>query len=165
MTELEKAISSLTNGVGEKPYWEWNSEKDEITVYVADHQVYCRIPETEDTAQDVAEAICNAGNSLQALKNHNEKLQGIINAAKGTTIEMQAGKIYFIRFSGTEIVGRYKESDNMHHHFFSHLHYWNGFEQYRTEGYIVLGGIEEIREATQPEKCNLFRHELEKGDV
>ena len=80
-------------------------------------------------------------------------------------IEMQIGKIYFIRFSGVELVCRYKSSECTAHHFFSHLHYWNGYEDYHNGGYCTKTGIEEIREATQSEKFNLFRFEVEKGDV
>ena len=78
---------------------------------------------------------------------------------------MQVGKIYFIVFSGVELVVRYKVSTVTEHHFFAYLHYWNGYESYYTGGYCIRSGIEEIREATQSEKHNLFRHEIEKGDV
>ncbi len=81
-------------------------------------------------------------------------------------IEMQAGKIYFISYGGSsEVIGRYKDSDVCNYIFFSHLHYWNGYENYHSGGYCVRNGIIEIREATQSEKFNLFRFEVEKGDV
>ena len=80
-------------------------------------------------------------------------------------IEMQVGKIYFISFSGVELVVRYKKSTTTEFYFFSHLQYWCGRENYHTAGYCVHSGIEMIREATNPEKHNLFRHEVEKGDV
>ena len=80
-------------------------------------------------------------------------------------IDMTNGKIYYISFSGTELIARYKESTVTDHMFFSHMHYWNGFEWYFTGGYCVRSGIKEIREASQAEKHNLFRHEVEKGDV
>lgn len=81
-------------------------------------------------------------------------------------IVMQQGKIYYISYGGlVQVVGRYKDSDVCHHFFFSHLHYWNGYERYKSGGWCVKTGIEEIREATQAEKYNLFRNELEKGDV
>ncbi len=81
-------------------------------------------------------------------------------------IEMESGKMYFISYGGSsELVGRYKESTTTDHLFFSHLHYWNGYENYHTGGYCVKLGIEQIREATQVEKHSLFRHEIEKGDI
>ena len=79
--------------------------------------------------------------------------------------EMEVGKIYYISFSGVELVGRYQKSETTEHHFFSHLHYWNGYEKYYSGGYCVKSGIEVIREATQSEKHNLFRNEVAKGDV
>ena len=82
-----------------------------------------------------------------------------------TLTEMQQGKMYYIAFSGVELVVRYKESTVTEHMFFSHLHYWNGRETYHSNGFCIHSGIEQIRQATQAEKHNLFRHEIEKGDV
>lgn len=78
---------------------------------------------------------------------------------------MKQGKIYYIAFSGVELICRYKDSNTTTYRFFSHLHYWHGFEQYHSDGHCVKSGIEKIREATQAEKHNLFRNEVEKGDV
>ena len=80
-------------------------------------------------------------------------------------VEMQEGKIYFMSFGGSELICRFKNSECTTHHFFSHLHYWNGYENYHGGGYCVKSGIEQMREATQAEKHNLFRHELENKDV
>lgn len=81
-------------------------------------------------------------------------------------MEMQTGKIYHISYGGgTDVVARFKESDCTVHNFFSHLHYWNGYENYYSKGHCVKDGIESIREASPAEKHNLFRHEVKKGDV
>lgn len=80
-------------------------------------------------------------------------------------IEMEQGKIYYIEFGGSSLVGRYKNSDTMNHFFFSHLHYWNGFERYYSQGYCLRGSVIEIRESTDAEKYGLFRNEVAKKDV
>mgnify|MGYP003453814658 FL=1 len=78
---------------------------------------------------------------------------------------MEQGKIYFISFgSSTQLVVRYKGDDVCNHLFYDHLHYWNGSETFhKREGvnYCVKNGIEEIREATLPEKHALLKFELE----
>jgi len=79
--------------------------------------------------------------------------------------QMQTGNMYRITFPGTELICRYKESCTTEHRFFSHLHYWNGFEKYLSGGYCVQAGIENIRDASGSEKHNLFRFEVEAGDV
>lgn len=80
-------------------------------------------------------------------------------------IEMEQGKIYFISFGGsTQLVVRYKGDDTCNYNFYDHLHYWNGFETFHKRdkvNYCVKHGIEEIREATLPEKHALLRFELE----
>lgn len=80
-------------------------------------------------------------------------------------LELEIGKIYFIQFgSQTQIVGRYKDELNTNYLFFDHLHYWNGYETFHKRGqqnYCVKSGIEEIREATLPEKHALIKFELE----
>ena len=80
-------------------------------------------------------------------------------------IQMEQGKIYFISFgSSTQLVVRYKGDDACNHIFYDHLHYWNSFETfYKREqvNYCVKNGIEEIREATLPEKHALIKFELE----
>ena len=80
-------------------------------------------------------------------------------------IEMEQGKIYFISFgSSTQLVVRYKSDDVCNYIFYDHLHYWNSFETFhKREGvnYCVKNGIEEMREATLPEKHALIKFELE----
>ncbi len=80
-------------------------------------------------------------------------------------IKMEQGKIYFISFgSSTQLVVRYKSDDVCNYFFFDHLHYWNSFESFHSRGhgnYCVKSGIEEIREATLPEKHALLKFELE----
>ena len=81
-------------------------------------------------------------------------------------MEMKIGKIYYIKYiGGTELIVRYLESTTTEHKFFAHLHYWSGYERYHGRGYSLKAGIEQIRRATQPEKHNLFRNEVEKEDV
>ncbi|NQY42475.1 MAG: hypothetical protein HRT87_03900 [Legionellales bacterium] len=80
-------------------------------------------------------------------------------------IEMEQGKIYFISYGmSTQIVVRYKDSDACNYNFYDHLHYWNSFETFHKRSdtnYAVKSGIEEIREATLPEKHALIKMELE----
>lgn len=76
-------------------------------------------------------------------------------------ITMEVAKIYFISFAGnTQLVVRFKDEDVCNYNFFSHVHYWNGYEQYKGEGYCVKHGITEIREATKAEQYTLFRFEV-----
>lgn len=86
-----------------------------------------------------------------------------------TKIEMQQGKIYFISFgSSTQLVVRYKDTDACNHFFYDHLHYWNSFETFHSReaiNYCVKSGIEEIREATLPEKHALIKFELENNCI
>ena len=78
--------------------------------------------------------------------------------------ELIPGKIYFISYGKqTQLVVRFKETKTCEHHFFDHLHYWNGSEHFHKNGYGVKNGIEEIRPATLPEKHLLIRFEIE-GD-
>lgn len=80
-------------------------------------------------------------------------------------IQMEQGKIYFISFgSSTQLVVRYKSDDACNYIFYDHLHYWNSFETFHKRdnvNYCVKNGIEEIREATLPEKHALIKFELE----
>ena len=78
-------------------------------------------------------------------------------------IEMEQGKIYFVSYGGnTQIIGRFKQTDICDHIFYDVLHYWNGFESFRKNSQpCVKNGIEEIRPASQSEKMNLIRFELE----
>ena len=84
---------------------------------------------------------------------------------KEKKIEMEPGKIYFISFGGTEVIGRYEKDDMCNYHFFAHLHYWNGFESFHPGGYCVKHGIELIRRATPAEMHNLLRFEIAKETI
>lgn len=75
--------------------------------------------------------------------------------------EMVQGKIYYISFGGTELIGRYRRSDTCNRWFEAYLHYWAGFEAFHKGPYCVKSGIEEIRRATQAEKMALLRFEIE----
>lgn len=91
-----------------------------------------------------------------------------MSTIKELKFKMEVGKIYFIRFGGSEIVGRYKGDDNFCHHlFYDYLHQWAGFESYRhgPGAYTVRSGIDEIREATQTEKQALLRHSIEHNTI
>ena len=81
--------------------------------------------------------------------------------------EMIQGKIYYLNYgSNTQIVGRYKDSDFANHNFYDLLHYWNGYETFRSGSqYCVKSGIEELREATKPEKHTLLRFEIENNCI
>lgn len=76
---------------------------------------------------------------------------------------MEPGKIYFLSYGGTEIVGRYKGSDVCNHYFVDLLHYWAGYESYRHGGndFCVKSGLKQIRTATQAEKWSLLRFSVE----
>lgn len=82
---------------------------------------------------------------------------------------MIPGKIYFISFgTQTQLVVRYKHTEGCNHFFFDHLHYWNSFETFHSiehRNYCVTSGIEEIREATLPEKHALIKFELENNCI
>jgi len=91
-----------------------------------------------------------------------------MSTIKELKFQMEVGKIYFIRFGGSEIVGRYKGDDDFCHHlFYDYLHQWAGFETYRhgPGAYTVRSGIDEIREATQTEKQALLRHSIEHNTI
>jgi hypothetical protein len=77
-------------------------------------------------------------------------------------MEMKQGKIYWISFGGTQILGRFKYSDTCNHYFESYLHYWAGSESFKgNEPYCVKHGIEDIRRATPAEKHSLLKFEIE----
>ena len=82
---------------------------------------------------------------------------------------MEIGKIYFISFgSQTQLVVRYKNDDSCKYYFFDMIHYWNSFETFRSQEnacFCVKNGIEEIREATLPEKHALIKFELENNCI
>lgn len=62
---IEEIINIFTNGIGEKPYY--RREDDQIIVYVADDQEFCRIP-IDDCDEDIAKAICEVGFVLKDLQ-------------------------------------------------------------------------------------------------
>ena len=78
-------------------------------------------------------------------------------------VEMQQGKIYYLDYGGnTQIIGRFKNDETTRYVFFDLLHYWNGFESFRqNEPYCIHNGIENIRCASDSEKMNLVRFEIE----
>ena len=82
-------------------------------------------------------------------------------------IEMEIGKIYFLSYGGnTQILGRYKGDDACNYYWFDLVHYWNGFETFRSNhGYSVKHGVSEIRRATKPEKHTLIRFEIENETI
>ena len=79
------------------------------------------------------------------------------------TEELEQGKIYYLDYgSNTQIIGRYKDSDVCQHNFYDLIHYWNGFETFRSNNqYCVLSGIENLRRATKAEKHSLIKFEIE----
>jgi|GEM_PF-2627136 len=83
--------------------------------------------------------------------------------------ELEQGKIYFISFgSQTQLVVRFKELETTQLIFFDSLHYWNSFENFYSRSdrnYCILSGIEELREATLPEKHALLKFELENNCI
>lgn len=77
-------------------------------------------------------------------------------------IKMEAGKIYFLDYGGIKIVGRYLKDETTQYIFYDLLHYWNGYESFRqNKPYCVHTGIENIRPASDAEKMNLVRFEIE----
>ena len=84
-------------------------------------------------------------------------------------ITLGVGKIYFISFgTQTQLVARYKSDDACNYFFFDHLHYWNSYETFyhgNQKNYCVKSGIEEMREATLPEKHALLKFELENNCI
>lgn len=76
--------------------------------------------------------------------------------------QMEAGKIYFLDYDGTQIVGRFLSDETTQYIFFDLLHYWNGFESFRmNKPYCVHTGVKNIRPASDAEKMNLVRFEIE----
>ncbi len=72
------------------------------------------------------------------------------------------GKIYYINYGGTEIVGRFLEQSTCNYVFSDYIHYWNGYETFKkNKPYCILSGIIEVRKATASEKHNLVRFEIE----
>lgn len=80
--------------------------------------------------------------------------------------ELQTGKIYFVAFGeNTQLVFRHRDSATTCEHYIAALHYWNGFETFKKDGYFFHSGITELRSATKPEKHNLLKHEIENGTI
>ena len=84
---------------------------------------------------------------------------------KEEPIIMQPGHIYSITFcASTQLIVRYKSSNEIEHLFFSSIHYWNGHRSYEgNDSCCVMSGIEEIRVATLCEKNTLFQYETEQN--
>ncbi len=85
-------------------------------------------------------------------------------------IQLQQGKIYFISFgSQTQLVVRFHSEDACNYKFFDSIHYWNSFETFYPLGsqacYCVKNGVEEIREATLPEKHALLKFEIDNNCI
>ena len=81
------------------------------------------------------------------------------------TSDLKQGKIYFIQYSGTSLIARFNKIDGTKIKYFSHLHYWAGYERYFSGGYSLTSGITEMREASDSEKHNLFKNEIANNDV
>ena len=79
--------------------------------------------------------------------------------------EIKIGEIYYISYGNSEMICRIKDKgeNSIDMTYFTCLHYWEGFENYKTNSYFVMSGIKTFREATQAEKSALFRFELAKG--
>lgn len=84
-----------------------------------------------------------------------------------SSIEMKPGKIYYVSYGGTEIVGRYKGQEVCNYLWYDYLHQWAGFESFRYGDnlYSVTSGVEEIREATQTEKQALLRYSIQHNTI
>lgn len=80
-------------------------------------------------------------------------------------MKMVNGKIYWIDYGGTQVLGRYKSSDTCNHYLYEELHYWSGFENFHVTPYIVKAGIQSIREASPTEKHTLLRHAIEHNTI
>lgn len=52
---------------------------------------------------------------------------------KDNIIEMKPGKIYYLSYGGTEVVGRYKGDDACNYFFYDYLHQWAGYEPFRQK--------------------------------
>lgn len=79
--------------------------------------------------------------------------------------ELKVSRIYCFDFGpNTQVIGRYKSKEIPNIIFFDHLHYWNGYESFKQGGYCVTSGLT-IREASQAEKMNLVRFEIENNCI
>ena len=77
-------------------------------------------------------------------------------------IEMEIGKIYFLDYGGTTIIGRFLKNETTNYVFFDYLHYWSGYEGFKkNKPYCVHSGIVDIRPASDAEKMSLVRFEIE----
>lgn len=77
--------------------------------------------------------------------------------------ELEQGKIYYLDYgNNTQIVGRYKESDEENHFFYDHIYIYSGIEHFmKITSHCVKAGIENIRIATKTEKNRLIYKEIE----
>jgi len=83
-----------------------------------------------------------------------------------TPEQLEEGKMYFIQYGeNTCVLVRFKKADSTRLYYFSHLHYWNGFETFHNGGESVKFGITNIRKASKPEKHSLFGKEIEHGTI
>ena len=76
-------------------------------------------------------------------------------------IQLKIGKIYMFDYGGTQVIGKFLKENCTQYDLFDCLHYWSGFENFRKNTYCVKHGIENIREASDSEKMNLIRFEIE----
>lgn len=76
--------------------------------------------------------------------------------------KMEVGKMYFIDYGGTQIIGRFLKDETTQYIFSDLLHYWNTSENFQKNNpYCVHTGIMTIREASKAEKLMLFSFEIE----
>lgn len=81
-------------------------------------------------------------------------------------VTMHPGKIYHISYGGsTELVCKFSHDDATQYHFHSMIHFWNGRAQYNKTEYCVKSGITQIREASQQEKLELCRLDIEHNNI
>lgn len=73
--------------------------------------------------------------------------------------KMEPGKIYYLSFGGTEVVGRFKGEDTVHYYFYDCLHNWSGYETFRIDTYTVKN-TDGMRIATDTEKQSLLRQSI-----
>jgi len=74
--------------------------------------------------------------------------------------ELSEGKIYHIDYGNSEVVGRYKNTENDRHNFYDLLHYWDGHEVFRANNDCKIAGIKNMRRASKSEIHNLLRYEI-----
>lgn len=87
------------------------------------------------------------------------------HAESASAEPMEPGKAYMIDYGGTQIIGRYINSDTTQHFFHAYLHYWSGHETFKKSGYCVKAGIQSIRRASPAEIHTLIRFEIDNGTI